>query len=216
MPSNDVIHRDSLICQAKETANDAALMMSASLDLLEELTALVSTAALAILKTQGSPEAPQLKADHSPVTAADFAAQSIILDGLARLLPGVPVVSEEALPAEAAALGPYFVLVDPLDGTKEFLAGRDEFTINVAVVADGAPALGIRPRARGRSTNARDGGALDSARTSRTSRALALGRRPDRGVPHHLLDMLADGAPRPALVRTARLASLCWASMSWR
>jgi 3'(2'), 5'-bisphosphate nucleotidase len=118
-------------------------MMSASLDLLEELSALVSTAALAILKTQGSLDAPQLKADHSPVTAADFAAQSIILDGLARLLPGVPVVSEEAPPAEAAALGPYFVLVDPLDGTKEFLAGRDEFTINVAVIADGVPVLGV-------------------------------------------------------------------------
>jgi len=118
-------------------------MMTTSLELLEELTALVSAAALAIQRTQASLGTPQLKADHSPVTAADFAAQSVILDGLARLLPGVPVVSEEALPAEQAALGPYFVLVDPLDGTKEFLAGRDEFTINVAIIADGVPVLGV-------------------------------------------------------------------------
>jgi 3'(2'), 5'-bisphosphate nucleotidase len=117
--------------------------MTASLELLEELTALVSAAALALLKTQASLDAPQLKADRSPVTAADLAAQGVILDGLARLLPGVPVVSEEALPAEEAALGQYFVLVDPLDGTKEFLAGRDEFTINVAIIADGVPDLGV-------------------------------------------------------------------------
>jgi 3'(2'), 5'-bisphosphate nucleotidase len=118
-------------------------MMTASLALLEELTALVSPAALAILRTQASLGTPTLKADRSPVTAADFAAQSVILEGLARLLPGVPVVSEEAAPTEQAALGPYFVLVDPLDGTKEFLAGRDEFTINVALIADGAPVLGV-------------------------------------------------------------------------
>jgi 3'(2'), 5'-bisphosphate nucleotidase len=117
--------------------------MTASLELLEELTALVSAAARAILMTQASLGAPQLKADRSPVTAADFAAQDVIMEGLARLLPGVSVVSEEALPPEEAAIGRDFVLVDPLDGTKEFLAGRDEFTINVAVIADGAPALGV-------------------------------------------------------------------------
>src|ERR1700682_4921199 len=75
------------------TANDAALMMTASLELLEELTALVSAAARAIQKAQASLGAPQLKADRSPVTAADLAAQGVILDGLARLLPSVPVVS---------------------------------------------------------------------------------------------------------------------------
>src|SRR5580704_2097424 len=117
--------------------------MTASLELLEELTALVSAAARAILMTQASLGAPQLKADRSPVTAADFAAQDVIMEGLARLLPGVSVVSEEALLPEEAAIGQDFVLVDPLDGTKEFLAGRDEFTINVAVIADGAPALGV-------------------------------------------------------------------------
>ena len=61
-----------------------------------------------------------------------------------RLLPGVPVISEESVGrAAAASLEPSFVLVDPLDGTKEFLAGRDEFTVNVAIVTGGVPIAGI-------------------------------------------------------------------------
>ena len=75
----------------------------------------------------------------------------MILDGLARLLPGVPVVSEEAAAGRGGArCRARFVLVDPLDGTREFVAGRDEFTINVALVADGTP-VARRHRARRRS-----------------------------------------------------------------
>jgi 3'(2'), 5'-bisphosphate nucleotidase len=78
------------------------------------------------------------------VTAADEAAEAIILDGIARLLPGVPVISEEAAGrAPPAGPGPEFVLVDPLDGTRELVAGRDEFTVNVALVREGRPFLGI-------------------------------------------------------------------------
>ena len=87
---------------------------------------------------------PRTKADQSPVTAADEAAEAVILDGLARVLPGVPVVSEEAAGrAPPARLGDRFILVDPLDGTRELLAGRDEFTVNVAIVSGGRPTLGI-------------------------------------------------------------------------
>jgi 3'(2'), 5'-bisphosphate nucleotidase len=78
------------------------------------------------------------------VTAADEAAQSVILEGLARALPGVPVIAEET--ADAADLGDIgedFVLVDPLDGTRELMAGRDEFTVNLALVRAGAPVLGL-------------------------------------------------------------------------
>jgi 3'(2'), 5'-bisphosphate nucleotidase len=92
-----------------------------------------------------SPETGRrLKADQSPVTAADEASEAAILEGLARLMPGVPVVSEEKSGREAApALGGSFLMVDPLDGTKEFLAGRDEFTVNLAIVSGRTPIAGI-------------------------------------------------------------------------
>ena len=77
------------------------------------------------------------------MTAADEASEAVILEGLARLLPGVPVVSEESVASAADRLGPSVVIVDPLDGTKEFLAGRDEFTVNVAIVTHGTAIAGL-------------------------------------------------------------------------
>jgi 3'(2'), 5'-bisphosphate nucleotidase len=88
--------------------------------------------------------AVETKADQSPVTAADEAAEAVILDGLTRALPGIAVVSEESAGAGASPkLGRSFILVDPLDGTRELVAGRDEFTVNLAIVTDGKPVLGI-------------------------------------------------------------------------
>jgi 3'(2'), 5'-bisphosphate nucleotidase len=83
------------------------------------------------------------KTDGSPVTEADLAADRIIAEGLARLAPQIPSLSEER--AREARL-PYrdsFFLIDPLDGTKEFVAGRNEFTVNLALVTHGTPLLGI-------------------------------------------------------------------------
>lgn len=85
----------------------------------------------------------QAKADGSPVTAADLAANSVILSRLADALPQISVVSEEAETPEAAAEADVFILVDPLDGTKEFLKGADEFTVNIALVERGAPVCGV-------------------------------------------------------------------------
>lgn len=79
------------------------------------------------------------KSDRSPVTAADEAADAVLAEGLPGLLD-VPVVSEEGRLREP---GRTFWLVDPLDGTREFLAGRDEWTVNVALVQDGAPVAGM-------------------------------------------------------------------------
>lgn len=84
------------------------------------------------------------KADKSPVTDADDAAEQLILAGLERICPGVPVISEE----EAAAgripeAGDTFFLVDPLDGTKEFIARNGEFTVNIALIEHGEPVLGV-------------------------------------------------------------------------
>jgi 3'(2'), 5'-bisphosphate nucleotidase len=106
------------------------------------LTALVAKASAAILAIAPSALQMRLKADHSPVTAADEAADAIIAEGLARLLPGVAVVSEESL-EPAATLGETFVLVDPLDGTKEFVAGRGDYTVNIAIITDGQPIAGF-------------------------------------------------------------------------
>ena len=112
--------------------------------LLIELTAIVARACAVIRKLSAATVRHRLKPDQSPVTAADEASEAEILHGLARLLPGVPVVSEEMAGDKAPpALGRSFVMVDPLDGTKEFLAGSDQFTVNLAIVTGGVPIAGI-------------------------------------------------------------------------
>jgi 3'(2'), 5'-bisphosphate nucleotidase len=112
---------------------------------LDALSEIVSRAAMATLAVPFSDVEQRLKNDLSPVTAADEASEAVILEGLARVLPGVPVVAEESVAGGICpdAVGPSFLLVDPLDGTKEFLAGRDEFTVNVAIVTNGVPLAGI-------------------------------------------------------------------------
>ena len=111
---------------------------------LDGLTEIVARAAAATLATPFSSIATRIKTDLTPVTAADELSESIILEGLARLLPGVPVIAEESVGrTRPSSLDPTFVVVDPLDGTREFLAGRDEFTVNVAIVTNGVPIAGI-------------------------------------------------------------------------
>jgi 3'(2'), 5'-bisphosphate nucleotidase len=109
--------------------------------LLDELTFIVSRAAAEVIRIQGLPAASRQKSDGTPVTAADEASEAVLLEGLLRFLPGIPVISEEAGGAAAIA-GSTYVLVDPLDGTHEFVAGRDEFTINLAVIGNGSPLIG--------------------------------------------------------------------------
>ncbi len=110
--------------------------------LVRELSELVACAARAILAFDASEVGTRRKEDASPVTDADEAADAVLGEGLARLLPGIPIVSEEG-PKPTGALGPAFILVDPLDGTREFIAGRAEYTVNVAVIVEGRPVLGI-------------------------------------------------------------------------
>lgn len=84
------------------------------------------------------------KDDNSPVTAADHDAEAIILDGLRRVAPEIPVVSEEAAAAgHIPDFGHRFFLVDPLDGTKEFINKNGEFTVNIALIEDRLPVAGI-------------------------------------------------------------------------
>ncbi len=109
---------------------------------LDTLTDIVSRAAAAVVAIDRSNVKWRTKADLSPVSTADEAANAVIVQGLSRLLPGVPIVSEEEH-ARPSGLEAGFVLVDPLDGTREFLAGRDEFTVNVALIRAGRPVVGI-------------------------------------------------------------------------
>jgi 3'(2'), 5'-bisphosphate nucleotidase len=116
---------------------------SADARLAESLTAIALTACAAILKVDFRNAGTRHKADTSPVTLADEAAQAAILQGLARLLPDVPVASEEAACQWQGKAPREFMLIDPLDGTAEFLAGRLEYTVNIALVRDGIPAVGV-------------------------------------------------------------------------
>ncbi len=85
------------------------------------------------------------KADGSPLTAADLIAQRTIIEGLARIAPGIPVLSEEAanIPYAERASWKRFWLVDPLDGTREFIERNGEFTVNIALVENGEPVFGV-------------------------------------------------------------------------
>jgi 3'(2'), 5'-bisphosphate nucleotidase len=105
---------------------------------------LAVTAGVAIMGFYKSDSHAQMKADKSPVCDADVAGEAIILAGLAARLPDLPVISEEAAAGGAAAqLGEAFILVDPVDGTREFLAGKGEFTVNIGLIVDGEPKVGV-------------------------------------------------------------------------
>ena len=111
--------------------------------LMEPLTDLVVRAGEAILAVSRVAMKVDGKTDGSPVTEADLAADRIIGEGLARLVPDVPVLSEERAHLARSSFSGSFFLIDPLDGTKEFISGRSEFTVNLALVVDGTPLLGI-------------------------------------------------------------------------
>jgi 3'(2'), 5'-bisphosphate nucleotidase len=112
--------------------------------LLDELTEIASQAGEAIMRVRMAGATVRTKADASPVTEADEAAEAIILRRLAHALPGIVVVSEEAAARSDVPQPPdTFILVDPLDGTREFIDGRDEFTVNIAIIGDGRPVTGI-------------------------------------------------------------------------
>jgi 3'(2'), 5'-bisphosphate nucleotidase len=111
--------------------------------LLHDLTVIVTRACAVIRDVSPTTVVQRMKADDSPVTAADEASQAVIFEGLARVLPGVPVVSEESAGRNREKLGESFLIVDPLDGTREFLAGRDEFTVNLAIISGREPIAGI-------------------------------------------------------------------------
>ena len=113
---------------------------------IERLTELVVDAAVAasavIMEVYGRPITASAKADGSPVTEADAAAEAVILQHLSRT--GIPVLGEESVAAGIVPeLGERYFVVDPLDGTKEFIKRNGEFTVNIALVEHGVPSLGV-------------------------------------------------------------------------
>lgn len=112
--------------------------------LLDGLSVAAKEAGEAILQVVRRGFEVESKKDTSPVTQADLAAELIILAALARAAPGVPVVAEEEVAAgRIPALGDTYFLVDPLDGTKEFIRGGDDYTVNIGLIEKGAPKLGV-------------------------------------------------------------------------
>ena len=109
-----------------------------------QLAAIAHEAGRLILKHYAAGTEARAKTDDSPVTAADEEAEALILARLAKLAPGVPVVAEEEMAAgRLPRLGSRFFLVDPLDGTKEFLKRNGEFTVNIALIENGKAVCGV-------------------------------------------------------------------------
>lgn len=106
---------------------------------------LARRAGAAILEVYAGSFAVEHKADDSPLTAADMASHRVIVDGLRELTPDIPVLSEESrdIPREVRRGWDRYWLVDPLDGTREFVKRNGEFTVNIALIEHHAPVLGV-------------------------------------------------------------------------
>jgi 3'(2'), 5'-bisphosphate nucleotidase len=112
--------------------------------LLDGMIGAAHAAGREICRVYRSGLAVQMKEDRSPVTEADHAAERIIIERLSQLAPEVPVVAEERVAAgEVPVIGARFFLVDPLDGTREFVSANGEFTVNIALIEEGTPTLGV-------------------------------------------------------------------------
>ena len=112
--------------------------------LLEDIAVAAREAGEAILEIVRRGFDVEHKQDSSPVTEADRAAELIILAALAKAAPGVPVIAEEEVAAgRIPAHGDTYFLVDPLDGTKEFVRGGDDYTVNIGLIVDGTPHVGV-------------------------------------------------------------------------
>ena len=114
-------------------------------DLLEKISALAAVAGERILEVYNSDFAVETKGDESPLTQADLAANAVITETLGRLEPKFPILSEESrqAPFEERRQWPVYWLVDPLDGTREFVKRNGEFTVNIALIENGVSILGV-------------------------------------------------------------------------
>lgn len=165
-------------------------------EVLPRIVDLAETAGRAILTTPRRPGDETIKGDGSPVTQADHAAHAVIDAGLAALAPGVPILSEEGrhLPADERAAWRTFWLVDPLDGTKEYLKGVPDYTVNIALLHEGVPVLGVvhAPARRVTYTGARG---IGSTRTIDGASTRLVARRPAPGAPVRIAESRSHPSP---------------------
>ncbi|MDP2545595.1 3'(2'),5'-bisphosphate nucleotidase CysQ [Photobacterium damselae subsp. piscicida] len=112
---------------------------------LDTLLAIATDAGNIILQHYHGQLSVETKADNSPVTSADLAANEIIVSRLRQLTPNIPILSEELIHQDWSVRQQWqqFWLVDPLDGTKEFIRKNGEFTVNIALVEQGKPILSV-------------------------------------------------------------------------
>ncbi|MEO6609563.1 MAG: 3'(2'),5'-bisphosphate nucleotidase CysQ [Aestuariivirga sp.] len=109
-----------------------------------EIVRLAHTAGQVIMEIYAAPIEVATKSDHSPVTQADQQAEDVILAGLKKLCPEIPVLAEESVSkGNIPEIGARFFLVDPLDGTKEFISRNGEFTVNIALIENNVPIFGV-------------------------------------------------------------------------
>jgi 3'(2'), 5'-bisphosphate nucleotidase len=114
------------------------------IELLERVEAIALDAGRVVMEVYATDFGVSAKDDASPVTVADQRAEALIVSSLQALAPGIPIVAEEAVAAGLVpVIGHRFWLVDPLDGTKEFIKRNGEFTVNIALIEDGFPVLGV-------------------------------------------------------------------------
>jgi 3'(2'), 5'-bisphosphate nucleotidase len=112
-------------------------------ELIQRLSQFAQVAGERIMPFYRAAMKVKAKEDRSPLTEADMASHHYLAEALKELLPATPVISEESQPGTNQEGSTQFWLVDPLDGTKEFLKGTDEFTVNIALVKDGYPVIGV-------------------------------------------------------------------------
>jgi 3'(2'), 5'-bisphosphate nucleotidase len=183
-------------------------------DLLQAVEAIARAAGQAIMAVYASDFAVLGKPDASPLTEADLRAEAIITPALQALLPAAPVVAEEAhargecsgSDAAAGRGGAAFWLVDPLDGTREFVARNGEFTVNIALVVGGEPVLGVvyAPALGRLYAGERGGGAwLDDAAGRRAIRCRGV---PEEGITVATSRVHGDRAAVDALLQGQRVA----------
>jgi 3'(2'), 5'-bisphosphate nucleotidase len=160
------------------------MRMAGPAGLIELVRATALSAGTTILEIYAQPFAVQQKADASPVTLADQLAEAAIVEALSKATPDIPIIAEELaaaghLPAAAPAR---FWLVDPLDGTKEFIRRNGEFTVNIALIENGKPCLGIVHAPAQGVTYWGDAGGARRQRGRETPQAIAVRAVPPTGA----------------------------------
>ncbi len=156
--------------------------MKVSFD-IESLVPIAEAAGKAILEVYQTEYSQTLKKDLSPLTEADKASHQVLMEGLLLLAPEIPVMSEEGeeIPFSKRKEWDYYFLIDPLDGTKEFIEKRPEFTVNIALINKNRPVMGVIHLPTNGVTYAAKKGE-GAFKYDGTRRKLPLGQEPAKGV----------------------------------